>query len=1032
MIATDQIGYTIPDVASRGAVAAPLATPIVSFKDKTESSVTFKWEAVSDAASYTVEYKSATDTDWTFLGSGYTAGDVCLSGIASETTYDFRVKANATDSYNESEWGTLSVKTGSKLATPTGLTVNTKTDTSVTFHWTEVENASGYIISYEDKTETVDAETTSITLNELDSNTYYSFRVQAIGEGWKDAVYTASDKSDALDVKTMISLATPSLTFYQKTDKSVTFTNYSVVSGSAYTFEYKLTSETDWTPFATGYTDSTISVTDLLAETAYDFRVKAETHDDYYQSAWGTHSVTTGIALATPTNVISVEEDRTTSSIAVSWDANVNASSYDVYYYISGEMETCIHVPSGTSLTIGKLSAGTYYNVKVQAIGTGTEDAVYTASEQSEPITIKTKTKLDAPVISNNGVLDISASLTWNAIEYATSYFVEQSTDTGTSWSKATATLAENSGVYTATVTNLTAATAYSFRVTAKSTNSDYADSNPSNQVDIRTAVTDTYTVGTVTLAVAHGNYNDPTVIDRTITVTNGKWRVLSSTVPSDKGGSMILNGEGASFTDIEGKTTVYSGETASVNFSGSGVTTEYKLELSSNFTKTVSLNQTGLTLGGIFAYNFTDPGNADVKFYLDGQDVTSYNFTATWDSEQQGFGVGYVNTNIEDGTHTIVVSVAYEGADTSEFAAIRFDFTVTPVTKINGMTISGTEETDWTWNAETSIITILTKNVVLTGNTLSNITIVVNEEASVNNNEVVVTGITRQGGTLQIAKDHGLAAATLTTGGYSDGAYFYLAQDATFVRDENSYTNTADTIGQLQILDEVFFNSGEWNVDVKEGDILGVGSIALKTSVKFAANDQFHLSTLDYTVGSSGGGIRWNTDAQIHEAFGIATATTGENYSGATFTSNSENAFGEDASGTLGGESFYGIMLAGGDWTVTYNDSPITSKDMTAHLLDGSITASTEDGEQAGEQVKWNFSDATTENGVNASSVDFNFNYETGKVKDITTNYSASGYLFTSKSTGEIVASNFLDVQEKTISMNHGVWTVNVLSNES
>ena len=68
-----------------------------------------------------------------------------------------------------------------KLATPEELSVSSVTASSATLSWTEVENASGYIVNLEGNEH--ETNTNSLTLNDLTASTTYKWTVKAKGDG---------------------------------------------------------------------------------------------------------------------------------------------------------------------------------------------------------------------------------------------------------------------------------------------------------------------------------------------------------------------------------------------------------------------------------------------------------------------------------------------------------------------------------------------------------------------------------------------------------------------------------------------------------------------------------------------------------------------------------------------------------------------------------------------------------------------------------------------------------------------------------
>ncbi len=60
----------------------------------TTTSATLNWTAVTGAVNYSVDYKLNTSSTWTSLATGTTATSINVTGLASSSTYDWRVRAN--------------------------------------------------------------------------------------------------------------------------------------------------------------------------------------------------------------------------------------------------------------------------------------------------------------------------------------------------------------------------------------------------------------------------------------------------------------------------------------------------------------------------------------------------------------------------------------------------------------------------------------------------------------------------------------------------------------------------------------------------------------------------------------------------------------------------------------------------------------------------------------------------------------------------------------------------------------------------
>jgi hypothetical protein len=80
----------------------------------TTSSATVSWGAVSGALSYDADYKLTSTGTWTNAATGTTSTSVALSGLASSSTYDYRVRTNCSSgssSYTSAQFTTATAST---------------------------------------------------------------------------------------------------------------------------------------------------------------------------------------------------------------------------------------------------------------------------------------------------------------------------------------------------------------------------------------------------------------------------------------------------------------------------------------------------------------------------------------------------------------------------------------------------------------------------------------------------------------------------------------------------------------------------------------------------------------------------------------------------------------------------------------------------------------------------------------------------------------------------------------------------------
>lgn len=152
----------------------------------TTSSATISWSALSGALNYDVEYKLAASGTWTTAATATTATSVNLSGLAENSLYDWRVRANctgATGSYSTAQFTTLS--STPTCGTVTGLTAAAISTSGATVSWTALSGALNYDVDYKPAsgstwTNAASATTAlSVNLSGLTAGTLYDWRIRA-------------------------------------------------------------------------------------------------------------------------------------------------------------------------------------------------------------------------------------------------------------------------------------------------------------------------------------------------------------------------------------------------------------------------------------------------------------------------------------------------------------------------------------------------------------------------------------------------------------------------------------------------------------------------------------------------------------------------------------------------------------------------------------------------------------------------------------------------------------------------------------
>ena len=166
---------------------------------------TLSWGTVENASGYSVSYSKDGEDE---LFATTPAVFLVITDSLEPGVYSFKVKANGDgENYTDSEWTdhvevkiqgqTPQPQEPEQLAVPTNLEWSNE---SSTLSWGAVENASGYIVSYEqDQTDVqlTEVDNTFVIIEDaLDAGTY-SFKVKAKGDGES---YADSEWTDVLEI----------------------------------------------------------------------------------------------------------------------------------------------------------------------------------------------------------------------------------------------------------------------------------------------------------------------------------------------------------------------------------------------------------------------------------------------------------------------------------------------------------------------------------------------------------------------------------------------------------------------------------------------------------------------------------------------------------------------------------------------------------------------------------------------------------------------------------------------------------------
>ena len=340
-----------------------------------------------------------------------------------------------------------------------------KSSTAITLEWLSSAGASGYILEqYKGGKWTSiavikDKDRTYYTVNGLNPDTTYTFRIRAYATNGSDTLY--SDNYSRTAVKTRIGnvksfsgkgiSASAVKLDWSKNDKATGYVIEQYKGGK-------------WTALATTKNNTTLTFTvkGLADNTAYSFRIKS------YRTVNGVTDFSEYTSVKAKTllgNVKTFTAAATgTTAIKLDWSKNDKATAYVIEQYRGGKWTVLATTKNNTTLTftVKGLAEGTAYSFRLKSLKTAngvTEESAYTSIKAATAVSgVK-----DAKVTSVTGSW---ITLEWAKNDKATGYSIEQYK--GGKWTVIATT--KNNTTLKFTVKGLKNDTTYSFRIRAYKT----------------------------------------------------------------------------------------------------------------------------------------------------------------------------------------------------------------------------------------------------------------------------------------------------------------------------------------------------------------------------------------------------------------------------------------------------------------------------------------------------------------------------------------------------------------------------------
>lgn len=477
---------------------------------------TANWSTVTGASGYSLDV--STDNGFASFVTGFENIDVGnvtsyeVTGLSRGITYYYRVRAynvgGSSGNSNTRSVKTLSpppVVTSATLITGISFSANWNSSTGATGYYLDVATDiafTSFVVGFNNK-DVLNVTTYSVT--GLTAGNVYYYRVRAYNASG------ASKNSSTITVMT-IPPAPVELAASSVTNNSFNANWNSSTGATGYYLD--VATDNGFLGSVAGYDGknigdvTTYSVTGLSANTEYFYRVRAFNTGGTSENS-GTISTTTNLNFV-PIPAVNPASAITATSFSANWNASTGATKY--YLDVSTVSNFVSFVTDWENVDVGNvltysvntnLTAGTTYYYRVRAFNTsGT-------SGNSNTILVKTI----PPAPSEQAASSIAATnfdANWLASTGATGYFLDVSTDINFGGGSFVAGFNNRDvgNVVTYTITGLTGATSYYYRIRAYNTGGTSGNSGTINPTTLAGGTVIATAATTMSTDVFTSNWN--------------------------------------------------------------------------------------------------------------------------------------------------------------------------------------------------------------------------------------------------------------------------------------------------------------------------------------------------------------------------------------------------------------------------------------------------------------------------------------------------------------------------------------------